>query len=518
MSRTKNTIRNLLFGYIEEFIIIILSFITRRIFVQILGTQFNGLNSVITNILSMLNLVELGFGSAIIYNLYKPLANRDTIHVKALMDYYKKIYQILGGIIAILGLILMPFLPVLIKDDITFTNVYVVFGIHLMQTVSTYLFFAYKKSLLDADQKSYIVSRIRSFFIIIQYGLQIVALKFIERYIPYLLVILIGNITFNLIVAIRVNKEYPFLKDKTKEQISMSERIEIKKNCTALFIYKINSVVLHSTNSLVLSKYVGLDIVGFYGHYLTLVNALKMMVNKVFSAMIGSLGNLHAESSLMTEDKKNREHEEAVFRSINMLSFAAFGLGSVGIFAVSSAFIDIWIGKGQTLSRMAVLLIALEILIYGYAKPTASFRTSMGLFQQAKYRPIASMILNLVISLSLVKKYEVVGVLIGTVLSTLLTTFWFDPIIIYRHGFRMSSKKYFLRIVRFFIIEVITLFIVSIFQKVINLDGFVGVIVYGIVSVIVFTILFILILHKLPEYNTLKSLALSMLKCKRKEK
>lgn len=512
MSRTLNTIRNLLFGYLEEFIIVVLSFVNRRVFVQSLGAQFNGLNSVTSNILGMLNLVELGFGSAIIYNLYKPLVEKDDGHIKALMDYYKKVYVIIGLIISSIGLCIMPFLPSLIKDDLSFTNIYVVFGLQLLQTASTYLFFAYKKSILEADQKTYMVSRIRCVFVILQYTAQIIVLKIFSDYIVYLTIVLLSNVILNISIAIRADKEFPFLRSKSKNILPLEEVRLIKNNCAALFIYKINSAVLNATDSLILSKFVGLTIVGFYGHYLTLIAALKTVLNKIFVAMTGSLGNLHAESLVSEDIENNLKHEESVFRIVCMLSFLAFGLGSIVIFGVSSVFIDLWIGPGQTLNNSSVLLISIELFLYSFTKPTSSFRASMGLFQQAKYRPIASMVLNLIISIGLVFKYDVTGVLIGTVVSVMLTSFWFDPVVLYKHGFHASAKPYFFRTVIYSIVELLSIVGISFFKWVVSLSGFLGVIIYSVFSVALFLIVSLCFLKMFPEFNDVKRIMINVTK------
>ncbi len=500
MSRTKNTIKNLIFGYAEELIIVVLSFITRRIFVQELGEQFTGLNGVVSNILSMLNLVELGFGSAIIYSLYKPLAKKDEQHIKALMGFYMSTYRVIGLIIAGLGLCLMPALPLLIKDDVSFVNIYVVFGLQLLQTVSTYLFFAYKRSILDADQKMHMISKIRSVFVTLTYLCEIGALLIFHSYYAYLIVIIVGTIVQNVFIAMRSNREYPFIRGKAPK-LEKEEKREITKNCGALFIYRINSYVLNSTNSLILANYVSLSLIGYYGHYLTLVSAIKSVMNKLFTSMVGSLGNLHAEAQLSDNSEKRFEKEERVFSIVNLISFATYGLFGVGMFAVSSSFIDIWIGKGQTLSQIAVLFIALECFIYGLTKPTSSFRASMGLFQQCKYRPIASMILNLILCLLLVQWFGIEGVLFGGVASVALTTVWYDPIIIYKDGFGMSAKPYFKRILLFALIEGLSLGLCALFCNFVHLEGILGVLVYGVFAVAVFVLLFIAFLHKLPEFG-----------------
>lgn len=509
-NRTTNTLKNLFFGYTEELIIVILSFITRRIFVQELGEQFTGLNSVISNILSMLNLVELGFGSAIIYSLYKPLAQKDEAHIKALMGFYRSTYRIFGTIITVVGLCLMPVLPFLFKDDVSFVNIYFVFALHLLQTVSTYLFFAYKRSILEADQKAHLISKIRTVFMFLVYLAQIASLIWLKNYYAYLIITIAGTILQNVVIAFFSDREYPFIHGKALA-LDVSEREEIKSNCKALFIYRINSYVLNSTDSLILANFVSLNLIGFYGHYLTLVNAMKSIVNKLFTSMVGSLGNLHAEAQLSDNGKNRFDHEERVFSIINLISFAAYGLFSVGIFAASSNFIDIWIGPGQTLSQTAVFFVAIECYIYGLTKPTASFRASMGLFQQCKYRPIASMVLNLIISLATVYWWGIEGVLFGTVASVALTTVWYDPVIIYRDGFHRSVKPYFGKILRFTVVECLSIVICALFQYFVKLEGFAAFIVNGFLAVAVFVTLFVIILHTLPEFMELITLVKSII-------
>lgn len=154
MSRLTNTIRNTVVGFAAQLIVILLNYINRTIFIYYLGAEYLGLSGLFSNILSMLSLAELGIGVAISFSLYKPLEENDIRKTKALMNFYQLAYRIIGIVILILGLCLIPFLDVLIKDkpDIPhFTLIYVLF---LSNTVVSY-FFTYKRSLLSADQKEY---------------------------------------------------------------------------------------------------------------------------------------------------------------------------------------------------------------------------------------------------------------------------------------------------------------------------------------------------------------------------
>ena len=267
MSRLTNTIRNTVVGFAAQLIVILLNYINRTIFIYYLGAEYLGLSGLFSNILSMLSLAELGIGVAISFSLYKPLEENDIRKTKALMNFYQLAYRIIGIVILILGLCLIPFLDVLIKDkpDIPhFTLIYVLF---LSNTVVSY-FFTYKRSLLSADQKEYLNSVNRTFFAVIQCVGQFFVLMLTKNYLLYLIVVVACTLGSNVVISYQCDKRYPYLRKNT-EKLSKDETKELLKYVMAQLSHKVGGIVVSGTDNILTTSLVsgGLVIVGLYSNY-----------------------------------------------------------------------------------------------------------------------------------------------------------------------------------------------------------------------------------------------------------
>lgn len=493
MSRVNNSMKNILTSSGAQFLSIFLKFITRTVFIQTLGVQYLGITGLFTNILSVLALAELGVGSAITFNLYKPIAKNDKNHIIVLMNFYKMAYRVIAAVIAMMGFSLIPFLPILIKDDLSFINVELIFIIYLLQSVTSYLFFAYKSSIIKVNQKDYIVTFITSTFTFINSLAQILILLIYPNFTLYVSVTVLINIIQNIYIAKKADKMFPFINDKTSQSISKTERKEILKNCYAIFLYKINGVILKATDNIVLSTYIGLSIVGIYSNYLLIVNTVKMLLDKLYDGLKASIGNLHASDNL--------EHEHFIFRVVNYFTFFIYGLASIGTFVCSNVFISVWIGDKFVLSQAFPLLLAIEIYILGLQKFLSTFRTSMGLFQQAKYRPLIGSILNIIISIALVSYIGIYGVLIGTIISSTLTYMWFDPYIIYKHAFNKSVKEYYITNIKYisivFLSSIISFYLTN---RIVN-EGVIYLVVGALISITIMLTLIYIFYRKSEEYK-----------------
>lgn len=445
-SRTANTFYNFTSSIGGQLLTIVMQFIVRTVFIHTLGKSYLGINGLFYNILSMLSLAELGVGSAIIFKLYEPIASDNKERIKVLMKFYRTIYRWIGLIIAVIGCCLIPFLPFLIKDyeklEELHINTVLIFVLYLMQSVSSYLFFAYKSAIVKANQKEYLLNVAKYFVTIVSSVVQIILLYCLENFIVYVLVLVFSVILENSIYAIIADRMYPFLKEKTDKKLDISEVKEIFKDCSALLLYKLNGVVLKATDNIVLSVFLGLEIVGLYSNYYVFYTTVNTLFAKVFGSVSHSLGNLHATS--------NSKHEYEVFRSVNLITAILGGTAGVGIFVVADEFVLNWIGTDWLLAQPFALLMGLEIYTLAVRIALSKYRTTMGLFQQAKFRPLFGMIINLVVSILLVRYWGICGVLVGTLAADWLTFMWFDPLIIHKHGFKDSSKAkgYFLRLTK----------------------------------------------------------------------
>ena len=440
-SRTTNTLFNFTTSIGGQLVTILMQFVTRTVFIQTLGKSYLGISGLFSNILTMLSLAEFGVGSAILFKLYEPIAKEDHHRIAVLMKFYKTVYRVIGLGVALIGLCLIPFLPMLIKDYGRLAELHIntvlIFLLYLLNSVASYLFFAYKSAIIKANQKEYLINVISYFFTVGSGIVQMIALLLFRNFELYMLIAVGTVIVQNIVYARLSDKMYPYINEKTDDRISWSEVKGIFKDCAALFLYKLNNVVLKATDNIVLAKFVGLTVVGEYSNYYVFYTALRTLVNKVFTSVSHSLGNLHASG--------DKEHEYRIFKSVHLIAVTLGGVCCVGIFVVADEFIRVWIGEGWVLPQPFALLMGFELYTLALRLMLGKYRTAMGLFQQAKYRPVAGMIINLVVSIVLVQFWGICGVLAGTLIADWTTYMWYDPIILHRHGFGDASlvKAYF---------------------------------------------------------------------------
>ena len=475
-SRTQNSLYNFVTSIGGQLLTIIMQFAVRTVFIHTLGKSYLGINGLFSNILSMLSLTEFGVGSAIIFKLYEPIAKNDKHRIALLMKFYKNVYRIIGLVIAAIGLCLIPFLPYLIKDYDKLTNlnlnVALIFCLYLAKTVSSYIFFAYKSAVVKANQKEYIINFINYLFIIGGGIAQIVLLLIYPRFEIYVIISILQVLLQNVAVAIYANKTYPYINERSDENINKNELLGVVKDCSALFLYRLNGVVLKATDNIVISVFIGLESVGLYSNYYIFYTTINTLFSKIFGSVSHSLGNLHTTH--------NNKHEYQVFEVVNLVSAILGGTALVGIFCVSDEFVLRWVGADWLIPQPFSFLMGFELYTLASRVSLSKYRTTMGLFQQAKWRPLAGMIINLVVSITLVKFWGVCGVLVGTIVADWTTFMWFDPLIIHKYGFENYKpvSTYYKRLALY----TITILIVGFIDYVICSNVFVG---HGWWSVIV---------------------------------
>ena len=430
-SRTKNSILNLLSSFGGQLLLTLLKFVVRTVFINVLGKSYLGINGYFSDILNMLSLTELGFDTAINYKLYKPLAEHDEKRVRVLMKFYKLAYRAVGITILALGLILIPALPFLIKDYNKLAylgiNVPLVFILFLLQSVSSYLFFAYRAAIMKANQKKYILDIAEYAITILTNSAQIIVLVISHNFLLYTGTVIVFNLVRNLVNAIISQRFYPEYYIKESDSLSKDEIKGLLKDCGALFVYKVNGTVLKATDNMVLAAFAGMDIVALYSNYLLFYTTIKTFLRKLYSAVKASTGNLFATESV---DKQYK-----FFESMNYLTIILYGTACVGVASCSNELINTWIGDEYLIAMPFSILIGLEILTTGLKQNLGQIRTVTGVFRQAWKRPILSVIINIVASISLVQFIGIYGVIIGTLLADILTNLSVDPVVIHKYSF-----------------------------------------------------------------------------------
>ncbi len=431
-SRTANTILNFITSIGGQLLQIVLKFVVRTVFINTLGVEYLGINGLFTNILQMLSLAELGFGTASLFKLYEPLAKSDKKRITLLLKFYKKIYIFIGCIIFIIGLLLIPFLRYIVSDYDSLEplgiNAVLIYILYLIKTAVSYFFMAYKSAIIRADQKEYKLTVVSYLVSILSSGCQILVLFLFKSYELYLTVFIGSAMLQNFLNARIAKKLYPYIDDKYDEKIDNKEIKEIFKDCMALLFFKINGVVLKATDNIVISMFLGLNMVGIYSNYYIIYNSVTTIFARIFDSVLHSLGNLHTE-----EDK---EHEYVVYKDVNYIASMIGAFAGIGIACISNEFITAWIGESWLIPQPFAILIGIEIFGLSSRQYLGKYRSAFGLFQQAKMRPLFGILINIVASVLLVKPLGICGVILGTILSDWLTVMWFDPYIIHKYGFK----------------------------------------------------------------------------------
>lgn len=431
--RKLNSLKNLFYGLSGQIIINLLSFVVRTIFIQKLGIYYLGVGSLFTSILQIFSVGELGIGTAIFVLLFKPLAENDQSKINALINYYQKTFHIIGMSVFTFGVILLPFLTHIIKSDTNVENLHLIYFLFVVNSSISY-FFSYYRALITADQKEYIAFNNSNAFLFVQYIIQLFVILFTSSYLLYLCVTILITFSSNYSLSIIVKKRYPFLSERNKYKLDKSYKKEIYKDILAMMSHKVGRVVLLGTDNIILSRFVGVYWIGLYSNYLLIINVLNTLVSKVFSSLSASIGNLDEI------DGKVKGYD--IFKTVIFLGFWLYGFVSICVFNLINPFITTWIGVEYLLERNLVLAIITCFFLSGMSTITKDYITLTKLFKITKYKPWFEVAINLSVSILMVREYGMVGVFIGTISSNILTSFWFDPYVLFKHRFERSMKNY----------------------------------------------------------------------------
>lgn len=438
--------KNIKYSAINYIILNLLKFIVRMVFIRTLSIEYLGVNGLFTNVLAMLSLAELGIGPAIVYSLYKPLAYGDKDTVKAIMHLFKKVYVAIGGVILVLGLLLYPWLDSFIKDGQAVPDVHYFYLVFLLNTVVSYLW-TYKRSLLIADQKQYVVNIYQAVVQVIIAILQIIFLIIFENYWCFIILMLLGTILENFSIARKADKEYPYLKESA-DKLNDDIKEQIAKNTKAMICHKIGGMVVFGSSNLVLSKFAGLAAVGLYSNYYMVIAALNTFAAKFFESITASIGNL-----MVVEESSKKIKAFKITEFITALQAA---ICFCGLYVLFNPFVELWVGKAYLFSEAVVSAMAFSFYLTYMRKAVLMFRDACGLYWNDRYKPLAESVINLTASIYLTINYGVIGVVLGGIISTLLTCFWVEPYVLFNNGIDIKLKDYFADYLKFTVVALLS--------------------------------------------------------------
>lgn len=492
-SRSANSLRNTLFAAISYMFKTLLSFVVRAVFVRKIAVEYLGLNGLFTNVLNVLSLAELGVGNAIVFSMYKPIADNDTDKINSFVALYRKLYLVIGSVITIAGLSIIPALPFLIKDapnvDINLTVVYV---LYLAQTVIGY-FFAYRRALIFAYQRNDIESKVSFISTVFMSIAQIAVILILGNYYAYVIIMVIATTIDSLIVYIVSFKLFPQIRGHA-QPLNKETKQGIIKNTGALVFHKLGYAVVFSTDSIIISSFVGAAALGVYSNYTMVISALLSIVTIFVTAVRSSVGNM---ISLRHPDDVYK-----IYSALNFVFMWIVAFFTIGAFCCFQDFILVLTSdKDFQLPFLTVLLICISFYLTSSRRMTDAFKECAGLFWNDRFKPLAEAGINLGLDFLLVYFWGINGVILATIISTIVAPLWVEPYVLYKNFFHKSVGKYFLRYLIYLIIGIavgIATFCATYF---IPLNGVSGFIVKFLVSVILPNSLFFIVYCRTSEFK-----------------
>lgn len=491
--RSKNSIKNAIMAIVMNIVTILIGFVSQKIFINTLGTEYLGLNGLFSNVISMLGIVELGLGSAIIYNLYKPISEKNIEQVKSLMIFYKTSYRVIAVIVAAIGLLIIPFLPLIVGETSIKENINLLYILFLVDIVASYLL-TYKRSILYSDQKNYIINIVHIFYLVFLNVTQIFILLTTQNYIMYLVVKIIFRILENLILTYIANKKYEYIKEKNVAKISKNTKKDIYTKVKGLIYHKIGGFVVLGSDNIIISTFLGVKTVGLYSNYNLIIQALTNLFSQVFSSITASVGNL------LIEKDKNKSYK--VYKNILFLNSWIFAFASAGLLCIIEPFIRVWIGEQFILPFGVLLALVINFYMQGMRKTSNTFKEAAGIFYEDRHVPVLESIINIVASVILVNILGLAGVFIGTIISTFVLFFYSYPKFVYKPLFKRNYVQYFKDYIPYVITAIISVFVTYLIILNINIqNNILQIIVNLLVVIIVPNIIHIIVFFKTEEFK-----------------
>lgn len=505
MSDTQRiSILNSLSGVISSVVAILIGLISQRIFATTLGVEYLGVNGLFSNLVSMISIAELGLGVAIVYHLYKPVAYNEREEIKSLMRFYKLSYRFIAILVLLLGIALMPFIPIIVGETSVSGNLHTIFAFFIADSVLSYLL-SYKRSLLYADQRNYLVNITHLIAIIIMNVMQIIVLLATKDYLLYLGIKIGSRIAENVALNSITNRRYPYLTEKKVKPINEDILADIFKKIRALFLHKIGTFIIAGTDAIIISLKLGVAVVGVYGNYMLIIVAVNSIVTQAFGNITSTIGNILV---------KNPERSYSAYKNIRFINFWLTTVSVVCFAAAINSFILVWLGSSSFLLGYSVVLSLAANMYNAQMRSSISiFKEAAGIFHEDRYIPILESGINIVASLVLIQFFGLAGVFMGTVLSSFVLHFYSYPKFVYTKLFNRSYLEYYKEFFGYVMIAttilIVTLLTTSLMP---NLNYAINMLIHLAAALAISNGLLFVIFHKSNEFTYARDITSRILK------
>lgn len=491
-SRTINSAKNIAFSIANQLLNIFLAFISRKVFIICLSVDYLGISGLFGDIFSMLCLADLGFGTAMTFSMYKPLAEHNYDRLAGLINFYKKVYRIIATAITVIGLALIPILPYLVNTETEIEHLNLYYVLMLANVVSSYLV-VYKTCIISADQRSYLTTKYTGIFNILKTIASVIILLLTRNYTVYLLLQVAFTYSTNFFNSHIAEKQYPFIKKKIV--LPKEETKGIFSNITSVFLYKISSVLINATDNTLISVIVSTTAVGMYSNYTIVSNKIYNIVNTVFYSLTASIGNL-----IVKETQEKRYEIFQIMQSVSLI-LSTFCLSC--LLFLQEDFIRVWLGEEFVLDRMILYAMLTNFYFSIILMPIWVFREATGLYRKTKYVMLATALINIVVSIILGKLIGLAGIIFATSISRLVTYFWYEPFLLFRKYFGKSCAVYFRGIITSLMTTLLVFVIVGGVTALIPVSGWISFLGKAAVVGLISAGMVVLVYHRLEGFHLL---------------
>lgn len=485
--------RNIKYGFINKMVLLVAAFAARTVFIRIMGAEYTGISSLYTNILSILNLVNMGFGSVLTYELYGPLCDHDEDAVRALVVLFRKIYLVVIAVVVAVGLLLIPFLPVIVNSELDTFHLYLYYFLYLADSACSYIA-VHRRNVITADQKYYIVNTVDIACKFAQYVAQTIYLLMTHDFVGYLVISVLLTVIYNVVMNVIAGRMYPYLRTSSPVTVPTQTIERIKINVRATIIEKISNTVLNQTDSIIISMLLGTMAVGYYSNYNMIVYYLSTIIYSVIVVTIeASVGNLNAEGD-HAKSYRTYKQLDFVMSFVNVFCVVEFA-------CIIQDFIPIWIGDEYIQSYLLVAALMITFYLQQAMNLVSIYRKTLGLFDQVKRSYLAMAVLNIILSVVLGYAIGAPGVVVATGLSRLITTFWREGQVVYRR-LGIPEWQYYLQQLRTAVVTVVTL--LAALSICLLLDGmniYAQIVLKSCVSLAVCVAIYFLLYHRSSEWT-----------------
>jgi len=497
--RSFKSFRNMFFSVLSNAITILIGFVIQATFLKFLGSEYLGINGLFTNIVTMLAIVDLGIGTAIIYNLYKPVDEGNIEKIKSLMDFYRKSYVRISIAVLAVGLLIVPFLDIIVGTNSITDSIYVIYALFLLDASLSYVL-SYKRSILYADQKNYIMSIIHIIYLFVMNSLLLIILYKTQNYLLFMATKIAMRFLENLAIYIVADKRYPYLREKNVRPLDKKTKDDIFVKVRGLIYHKVGYFISSGSDNIIISLFLGgVKTVGYYVNYHTIIFAVITMIGQAFSAITSSIGNM------LVNSKKNKKYE--VYEKINFLNFWIAGFCATCIFVIMESFIKIWIGHEYLLATSVLLVLTINCYFTIARNTMNSFKEASGIFHEDRFVPFIESGVNIISSIILLKMFGLAGVFMGSILGVLVLHLYSYPKYIYCPLFDRKYSDYIKNFIRYFCIFIVGLGLTYSVSLLIVVDNnILQVLVNVIICGVVVNLFYILLFYKSREFKYFKCL------------